>query len=450
LKHFWATIKSPLGVFDVGRMPGHGSRLADLGWTGSDLGYTEPFGNAYEQFADRISYTYTSGPISLNAYYEKKMENDAGNGEGALNLGTRNTVADSGARFYDKDWDEIAVTPTYKFANGGASMTLAYDQMKAPNAMNMGNWWDWPNWGPRMYPFSSLASLVALTPAGTNIGNVPSGVQGYYWMFNPAVVLNFGPVGIHGEMMWKTGGVKWKNSPGKTGTTDPVTGKEIKDNATLSGFGLYIDATYKFGPGIVGLSYTYVSGDKTVTDYNFNGMVDSGGDFAPLLITFDRWINPWRDHSMAGAGVGAATSPLTGGTGFPTATTIVGGDSNFWMLEAWADYNVTEDLMLHTALGYMQVNETGRNPWAGGRANTATGFVGRNIDKNFGTEFNVSGKYQIMKNLSYKLELGYFWAGNYFKQGWDSSDPAIAGTPYTNLAKIGNAYAIKNTLTLKF
>ena len=80
-----------------------------------------------------------------------------------------------------------------------------------------------------------------------------------------------------------------------------------------------------------------------------------------------------------------------------------------------------EDLMLHAALGYFAVNEIPSKDW----------------DKHVGTEFDVGLKYNIMSNLSYQLDMGYFWTGDYYKMGVSTND-------------VGNAYCIKNTLQISF
>lgn len=431
LRYFWATIKSPFGQFDVGRQPVFTGGLAQLGYFGSDVMGVSPFDNSDLYSADMFSWTYNMGAFSLNFFYEKKHDVDTGTGEGALNYSLAQTTANTGARKYDQDWDQFAITPTYKFANGGVTLTISYDKIKSPN---IGGYLDQNSpsvWGS-VIANNYWRGLIANTSARNQI-DATTDIDAYYWMLNPAVVLNFGPVGLHAEMAYLTGNVKWRNRAGAATSATTLYGNtnEVKDNANISGFGLYLDATYNFGPGMVGLAYTYVSGDKSSTDYNFDGFLPECGigyDHAPLLIVYDRWLNPWRDHGN-----------LTVGGINPNATYTTIGLNNFWSLLGWVDYSVTEDLTLHAALGYLQVNEAGKN--------LATN---RDISKNFGTEFDVSLVYKIMPNLTYQLDLGYFWGGDYFKQGWDENDAAIRNTPMSNVAKVGNAYSMKNTLKLSF
>ena len=59
-------------------------------------------------------------------------------------------------------------------------------------------------------------------------------------------------------------------------------------------------------------------------------------------------------------------------------------------------HNITEDLMLHAAYGFMQMNE-----------------VADGVDDDFGSEFNLGLQYYIMKNLRYRAYLAYFMPGSY-------------------------------------
>ena len=99
----------------------------------------------------------------------------------------------------------------------------------------------------------------------------------------------------------------------------------------------------------------------------------------------------------------------------------ISGQANQWMVGGWVDYTVTEDLMLQAALGYFAVNEVPNKNW----------------DKNVGTELDLGLKYNIMANLSYQLDLGCFWTGDYYKMGVSTAD-------------VGNAYCIKNTPQISF
>ncbi|MEW6266733.1 MAG: porin [Thermodesulfobacteriota bacterium] len=405
IRYAWLTVKTPFGQFDVGRMMGDMAGLANLGWFGSELAYAGFLDDTDLNSRDRISWTYGAGNFTLNAFYEKKHEADSGTGAAALNAN----------RKYDQDWDSIAVTPTFKFANGGVSLTLAYDRMHSQFADLAGN--------------TAMAALLANTAAGFG-GFINSDIDGYLWSINPAAVLQFGPFGLHTELKYQTGQLKWRNvwnAPSRAATA-AGNQDEVKSEAELSGFAFYIDATYNYGPGLVGLEYAYLSGDKAATDYKITNIITAGWDFCPFLIVYDRAL-AWTDHDNA--------------TFNPTPVTNISDGANHWMIGAWWDHAVMEDLKLHAALGYFEVIEAGRNF-----------FTNREVKKSYGTEFDVSVLYTLMSNLTLQVDLGYFWPGDYWKQGWDNEQEIrnAGGNKYQieSWSKAGNAYALKTTLTLSF
>ena len=160
--------------------------------------------------------------------------------------------------------------------------------------------------------------------------------------------------------------------------------------------------TYTFGPGLAGIQYAYVSGDESLYDYTVDGILSIGGDFTPFLIVYD------RGTSFSGTAANGQAMNIS-------------NQANQWMVGAWVDYTLTEDLMLHAALGYFAVNEVPSEAW----------------DKDVGTELDLGLKYNIMSNLTYQLDMGYFWTGDYYKMGVSTAD-------------VGNAYCIKNTLQISF
>ncbi|MEW6261949.1 MAG: porin [Thermodesulfobacteriota bacterium] len=434
IRYAWMDIKSPFGLFQAGRMPGGKAGLSLLGWSGSTVmgaGIGDntaddgSYGNSGAR--DRLQWTLPMGPFTLNVCYDKLAENDSSTGAAALgNMG----------REYDQDWDEYSVTGIYKFANGGVAMTMAYDRGHA-----------------QFQNIAGTVPLAALLPPQV-VGRQLAGntrIDFYYWAFIPALALNFGPFGIHTELTYATGKANWKLAPGTPSSITDANGVSwsIKDNADLTAFQWYIDATYNYGPGVVGLWYQYTSGDKTATDYTMDGLAIPGADFAPLFIAYDRGLGAGTDHYLMDNYGTTGFTYQTGGAG-------LAGSSNHWTLGVWWDHSVTEDLMVHAAYGYMDVLNAGRNRWADyGR--------GRDIKKHYGQEFDVSLVYTIMSNLTVQLDMGYFWAGDYWKQGWGSLGEiewALANglahayndaqKHYKSWEKAGNAYGMKTTLMLKF
>jgi len=95
----WAYInyQSPIGVFDVGIM--------NDGSTGT------PFGNSLTS-AGRLKYSYSFGPVKLNAAYTKVLE------------GSRTAI--NAATSSDADNDKYGVEAVYGWKNGRAGAQLAY------------------------------------------------------------------------------------------------------------------------------------------------------------------------------------------------------------------------------------------------------------------------------------------------------------------------------------
>ena len=381
IRYAYMDIKTAYGLFKIGRMPGSAAGLATVGWTGTWLGsgFLDDTANSSR---DRIAYVLPMGNFQFIATYEKKHELDDASG----NLGTR------AVNKYDQDWDEWTVTPVYKFANGGVACTFAYNKINS-----------------QFYKLESSAPATNMVPvpvqAATAALGGTSDIDGYYWAVNPGVALDFGPVGIHLEAAYASGKANWNNPPGTPAIwTDPTTGitYDIKDEVDLQTWAFYADMIYNFGPGMAGIQYAYISGDESLYDYTVDGILTIGGDFTPFLIVYD------RGTSFGGA--------APNGQAMDIADT-----ANQWMVGAWVDYSVTEDLMLHAALGYFAVNEVPSKDW----------------DKHVGTEFDLGLSYNIMSNLTYTVDAGYFWGGDYYKMGVSTND-------------VGNAYCVKNTLEISF
>jgi hypothetical protein len=379
IRYAYMDIKTSVGLFKIGRMPGSSAGLATVGYTESwwGAGFLDDSATGSR---DRIAYVLPMGNFQLIAVYEKKHEVDDGTGRAGTRANNK----------YDQDWDEWSITPVYKFANGGVACSFAYNKINSQFYKVEAN-----NPATQLLPVPVIAATAGL--GGT------SDIDAYYWAINPGVAMDFGPVGIHVEAAYASGKAQWNNPTG-TPATITLGGNtyNVEDEADLMAWAFYADVTYNFGPGLAGIMYAYVSGDESLYDYDIDGLLTSGSNFTPFLIAYDRGTS-----FQTGAPNGQAMN--------------ISDTANQWLVGGWVDYSVTEDLMLHAALGYFAVNEIPSKKW----------------DKHVGTEFDVGLKYNIMSNLSYQLDAGYFWAGDYYKQGNDKND-------------VGNAYCIKNTLTISF
>lgn len=171
-----------------------------------------------------------------------------------------------------------------------------------------------------------------------------------------------------------------------TGTIESMD-TDIAEDIDITGLRFFIAATFNYGAGTVGLQYSYTSGDDPDTD-EYEAYTGTGADFIPMFVAYD-------------------------------AFGYFADSANHHFVGAWVDHSVSEDLMLHAAFGWFKVIE-----------------VPDEVDDAGGIEFDFGVSYNVMSNLNNTLMFGYFMPGDYFKGGYDID--------------LGNAYAIQNTLTLKF
>ncbi len=191
------------------------------------------------------------------------------------------------------------------------------------------------------------------------------------YTINPALRLMFGAFQVNAEMAW-------------------LTGKEDVTDVDLEGMGFYLDGSWTYGPGQIGAYYIYTQGDDDATDNKAKGLVTTGGDFLPLFLIYDQSVAGLCDAS------------------------------NHWTFGLWWNHNITEDLMLKAAYGYVKINE-----------------VPNGFDDNYGSEFDFGLSYKIMANLTYSAIFGYFMPGDFIKDAMGVND-------------IGNAYAFKHQLQMNF
>lgn len=327
IDRMYMQIKTSFGSFFVGLQGARVSGLAHMGW--SDR---LPFDGETDSWTAR--WAGKVGPLGMGFVYEKVVEND---------YTYQPTGWAGGTPDADQDFNHYILSAQYMFANGGVNGYLHY--------------------------FANHAA---------------PGVSNNWWTFQPAVLLNFGPVGLRGELQWSTGEIK-------AGGVD--TDRE--------GMGIYLDAGYTYGPGQIGAYYFWLQGDDPNTT-EVEGTVGSGDDFEPLLLVYEIGLQ------YAGAVL-------------PDADLSGHDASNHWIFGLYWNHNVTEDLMLNAAFGYIGINEVA-NGW----------------DDTYGTEVDFGISYGVMANLTYNATFGYFMPGDYWKAG-------VAGAQDPN-----SAWALKHELVMTF
>jgi hypothetical protein len=401
----YMVIKTKFGQFFVGRMRVGVAGLDSLGYSGTRFskasGYALVGPFDFENHAHRIQWFNKWGGFGLAAGYQKDMERDDTNA-GAQGVPTVNAG-------YDDDQDQFFILPSYEWKNGSVNMLFLYIRGRAWNEQGgpgftgaagarYGNW----GWGNAAMAYPLDWDLFAL---------------------NPAFQMKFGPFSMHAEAMYGWGELR-PDRDFAHGYND----ENLFPNVKGSGWGIYMDGVYNYGPGEAGAMFSYIQG-RNFDDYNevdgaMTGMLGLGNanGHIPFLVAYDRGL--FNNMALMNTGPFNAT---------------FGNWNNHWMLGFWNDYNITEDFMLHAALGYFQlVNAPERdainavNVRNGGAA-TATD----DVSKDLGWEFDIGGYYKIMDGLSFTSGFGYFWGGKAWKYGNDN-------------VEVGNSYVWKNQLILSF
>ena len=244
-----------------------------------------------------------------------------------------------------------------------------------------------------MYAVASSATSTV-----TGVMGVNGGVADLYTIW-PAAQIEFGPVALRTTFKYVTGYYKPSEAAGSS-----------TNKIQLSGFGFYADSSFSYSGGVFSLAYLYVQGDETEKNKQFSptstltqsrtkkltNMVTSGGDYCPLLIAYDVDLD----------------------------TTGLNDQPNHQSIVAWWDHNLTEELILEAAYGYIYVNN-----------------VPRNVKHDYGHEIDAGLKASIYENAEFTSRFGYFIAGKYHRGA------KVSGN-YAN--KINNGWAWKNELQLNF
>ena len=104
------------------------------------------------------------------------------------------------------------------------------------------------------------------------------------------------------------------------------------------------------------------------------------------------------------------------------SSTLIGTSATNWLYQVYGGFKFTPKLELYASLSMAKADEKPAANW---------------VDKDMGTELDVTLTYKIFDNLSYMIGAGYWWVGDYFK-----------GTSTTN--KIDDTYLLMHKLTLTF
>lgn len=390
-------IKTGFGEFRVGRMSGGVAGLNLLGYEGTRFvdasNYfieVDPFDN--EGPRQRITWSLpvplSFGKVGITAVYEKAGEMDD------ANRGSRGEPVGPG---YDSDVDNFYLLPSLDWGSGGANVLFGYLRNRLNNR-----------------------ALFAARSTATTTPNYNTVYDEDLLLINPAFVQKMGPAAIHFEGWWNTSYRRidrrfWQ-----------AAGFGAPSNYSTQGWGLYLDGTFNYGPGDVGLMFSYIAPTKYARNTNSDGTMygrmapagglftnnGMGGDHAPFLVFYD-----WA---------------LIDNFGYGAASNRYAGTNNHWMVGLWGDHSLTESLMLHAALGYFALTDAPSQARAIQLGYNAVSSPGKNL----GWEFDLGLNYKIYDGLTFTTMYGYFFTGNAWKYGMNVG--------------VGNAWEWKNQMVLSF
>ncbi len=406
----YLTWKSPIGLFQVGRMEGvtWGTKFSDD-----------------EDDTDRIKYILPiplkEGTFYIGAVAEKVTEND------------------KGTHFSDEDNDKYYIGFTYKaktyttglltaFYNfqkfqdpGQAVATKNLTDAHAANSTktdfknyvattdgasdDVSSYGGWYTVGATAYQTAYMTALAqGASPAQAQLagGGAAVGAAGADWLTSgvdsstastlaqrgstcsgqvillaPYIEGKFGDFEIAAELDYAFGTTEY-DTPG------------AKDR-DLKAFSYFFEGAYDFGPGTVQLGFAHSSGDADYTDDDIESMgyVSPGADWAKLFILNDD--SHGMNTSLAGVGNHI-------GDGFGTASIAM--LDGYQMLYAGADYDVTDTINIGIIAAISKADDVPS---------------GMDYDDDQGIEYDLSFTWNLTKNLEYTAIAAYLDGGDYWK-----------------------------------
>ena len=225
----------------------------------------------------------------------------------------------------------------------------------------------------------------------------------------PYFKLTLGDLYIESEVSWVADGAFNSQTPG------------VPD-IDLEGLAFYLKGQYNMGSMYLGALFAYVQGDDPDTGAtdkieNALGILGSGPDWDPCLILF-------TDTCTTALG-------SNGNTLNSTHTTAMTGTQmdNGYLYQVFAGA-AFDKLSFKATLTYAEAHEDYLSQ-------TTPGVYVKYLNKDYGTEFDVTASYKLYDNLTYTVGAGYLWTGDYYK-----------GTSDTNT--IGDTYLLMNKLQVTF
>jgi hypothetical protein len=197
----------------------------------------------------------------------------------------------------------------------------------------------------------------------------------------------FGPVDVESEFWYQFG---------------ELEGRGQLEDIDLKAWAWNIDLGFDIGPVGIGLGWAYTTGDDDPTDDDQENFTRAGGmDWQPLLIMTGYYMD--------------ANLGCIGNLNMRNA--FAGNAMGYNLFYGNAEWSPWENFTLQFALGYAELNETDHI-----EAVWAAEEVGGSFDDEFGFEVDLGFTWQLMRNLTYNMMMGYFSEGDFFEKGDCDSD----------------------------
>jgi hypothetical protein len=367
-RYFYAEISQPWGTIQIGRVadgsPGVVGGLATLGHGPSwgSGGYLYAGGsvfNAWNDVSDGINYNVQlDNGFGFAAYYYKMSDSETPN------------------RTVDDDVERFGIEPRYLWDGGGLTFGLLWVRNMAPLNETMANIFDLSGLDNYLY-FDSFAPK-----------------DDYTFVINPAIAHSWGQFSIGFE-----GAFAWGKTTYVLAYRDNTDRYSVEMELDKKGYGLYFDATYNYGAGDINFLAWWTDGtDWQADDPDFSDAIGLG-DFAPFLVAFG--------YNSIAAGIdGNSLNQWAYGNqaGFANFGDLVGGGSNQWGIGLLGNHSVTDDIAFNWGVGYFALVE----PYAWNNER------GSNTSKSLGWEIDLGATFNLLDNLTYETQFGYFFNGDAF------------------------------------
>ena len=178
----------------------------------------------------------------------------------------------------------------------------------------------------------------------------------------------------------------------QAGKIDDIGASDIK----FRGYAVKLDADYTFNPVKIGVGFGYGSGDDNgLTDGKFSTFATSQDVATHYTWVYERW------------------TPNAAGN-------VNGGLQNTWYLTLKGSADLTKELYADLSVWMLRAAK-----------------VPSPVSKNIGVEVDANIKYKLDRGLTYFVEAGYLFAGNFWQGG-------------VSTAKSDDAYAIRHGVQLSF